>query len=360
MSNLAKVIDDLRIESDNYIRTVQALKAMANELLWDDVSRKLTPNGNAYFGMRLATSPKNRISPNNNVTPDLVVSVPRKYNVLVEAKLALSADAVKRQAKLLDLQKYDDDLIGLSTPSGKSRNHDIILLVAFTHAINVKDDLNRLQTEKMLSFERNFALVRFMRMEEDKMWFVLELVLGCLKDKNKTDKLQRPLAIEMEHLVSNPRFGHIKLYDAEPPLPLLMQQIHELVFNSLTRKERLALRERTQVDITLSISKVRQQLAETCGPGITQVERIPDIPKSQWIRRALQAFIKLGWAEKHKQKRNTFIYHVKKRREPLGQFNKFCAKQRFKKEEEREKQRAREMEKHPLFKDLIQREHQKN
>lgn len=354
--DLSQTVESIKNEVNNYMRTVQSLKAIANELLFDDTSRKLISEGRAYFGRRLDTSPNNRISPNNQITPDLVVSSPLKQNVIIEAKLAMSGDPNKRKIKLIETQKYDDDLTGFDTDVTKVTDHDLVLLVDLSHARDIEEHIVELQKSQEIKFEKKFALIRFMRNDERKTWFVLELVSGSLTDQGKTKKLQRTVSIDMEFLVSNQQFGNIEFYDADPPLPLLMDKVHELMFNNLTREQSLLLQEKNQVEVVVTVSKIREQLAESCGPGSASKERTPDIPRSNYVDKAFQAFVKIGWAKKVKV--NSYIYDVRKRRKHFEQFCTFCAKELCKTAEEQDKQRRREIEKLPLFKQFI--EHERN
>jgi hypothetical protein len=354
--DLPQTVDSIKSEVDNYIRTVQAIKAVANELLFDDVNRKLVSEGKAYFGRRLDTSPNNRISPNNQVTPDLVVSLPLKQNVVVEAKLAMSGDTNLRKGKLIETQKYDDNLTGFDTNVTKVTDHDLILLVSFSHAKEIAEHIVDLQKSQEIEFKKNFAIIRFIRSSERKTWFVLDLVSGGLTDQGKTKKFERSVSIDMERLISNPHFGSIEFYDADPPLPLLMDKIHELILNNLTREQSLLLQENSQVEVAVTVSRIRDQLADSFGPGTASGDRTPDIPKSNCVDKAFQAFVKIGWAKKVKV--NSYTYDVRKRRKHFEQFYKFCAQELCKTAEERERQRLREIEKHPLFKPLI--EHEKN
>jgi hypothetical protein len=348
---VAEAIESLKIEADNYMRTVHALKAMANELLWDASAKRLSKHGLACFGSRLETSSLNRISPNNRVTPDLVVTVPSRQNVLVEAKLAVSGDKDKRRAKLLQVQKYDDDLRGFADdPQGRA-GHDIVLLVSMDHARNIQGDIQELEESGQIRFDRPFALIRFFRSDERKTWFVLEVVSGSLTDTDKTEKLRGPLQIDLEHLISNRSFGHIKFYDAEPPLPLLMIEMHELVVGSLTRGQAQELRESNQVDVSLTVELLREQMAEVCGPINTSLPRTPEIPRKRWIGRALEGFREMGWASK--QSDGTYVYHVKRRRDPLEQFYSLCAKRKCKTALQRQQKQEKDAKKYPLFGDQI-------
>jgi len=313
--DLAQTVDSLKDEVNNYMQTVHSLKAIANELLFDDASHKLVSEGRAYFGRRLDTSPNNRISPNNQVTPDLVVSSPLKQNVIIEAKIAMSGDPDKRKIKLIETQKYDDDLTGFDTNVTKVTDHDLVLLVHLSHAKNIEDHIAELQKSQEIEFKKKFALIRFMQSDQRKTWFVLELVSGSLTDQGKTKKLQQTVLIDMEFLVSNQHFGSIEFYDADPPLPLLMDKIHELIFHNLAREQRLLLQEKNQVEVTVTVSKIREQLADSCGPGTASKDRTPDIPKLNCVDKAFKAFVGIGWAKKVKG--NSYIYDVRKRRKPF-------------------------------------------
>ncbi|MCX5645213.1 MAG: hypothetical protein NTZ17_11105, partial [Phycisphaerae bacterium] len=200
-------------------------------------------------------------------------------------------------------------------------------------------------------FERRFSLIRFFMTEERKTWFVLELVSGSLSNSKKMEKLRRPLQIDMEHLIANRTFGHVKFYDAEPPLPLLMIEIHESAPSSLTREQELQLRETNQVDIITTVEEMRERIANNCGPVNSSAARTPEIPKAQWIRKALDGFASLGWATR--KGREAYTYHVRRRRDPFTQFLKWCARQQCKSTEEREKRRQKDIQKLPLFKKEI-------
>lgn len=341
----------LRNDCNNYDQTVQAIKAVAHELLWDESAKSLIVGSSAHIGRRMDTSPKSRISQNTQVTPDLVISYPHDFGIIAEAKIALSSDPKKRQTKLEDIQKYDDNLTGWETLNGRVSKHDIILIVQHFSGPNVKSQIESLLESKEIQFERKFALVCFALIEEAEMWMSLELLLGSLSDQNKQSKLQKRLGIALEHVAANPYLANIKLYDAPPPEPLLMVLIHEAILTNLNRGEYLLLREGTQINKTIDIQELRALLSKSIGPGEGD-SRIPEIPKSDWVRRALELFVKLKWAERVKDHPNQYIYYIKKRRKPFEQFLGFCAKEQNRKEGEKN----REKEKFPLLSSLIEEE----
>ena len=351
MMDLTEAVEALRIDCDDYMRTVRALQAMANEFLWDDSARGFSTTGRAYFGASLDTSAQNRISPNRKVTPDLIIMRPPDCSILAEAKIGLPGKEAHRRERIREIQKYDDNLSGFEADGCKFRDHDISLLVSLAHANAVRDDLAAMEKVGEIKFERRFSLIRFFMTEERKTWFVLELVSGSLSNGKKMEKLRRPLQIDMEHLIRNRSFGHVKFYDAEPPLPLLMTEIHKLVLSSLTREQEFRLRETNQVDIPMTVDEMRARIADSCGPMSSSAGRTPDIPKAHWVKKALESFTGLGWATR--KGREAYTYHLKRRRDPFTQFLKWCAQQQCKSAEERERRRQKEAQKLPLFKKEI-------
>jgi len=349
--DIAEAVGFIKDQCDNYTRTVRALQAIAYELLLDDLTGKRCKVGYAYSGPSLDTSAKNRVSPSNKVTPDLIVMVVPDSNVLVEAKLALSADQTYRRDKLHEIQKYDDHLQGFEIDGHRFRDHDIVLLVSYVHANNVRQDILELQKANQIRFDRNFALVRFVIAQERKTWFVLELAHGSLSNTKKSQKLAGPCRINMECLINDPHFGHVKLYDADPPLPLLMDLIQERVVSALTTEQARELRDKSQLDIPLKVDRMRKQIAEVCGPASGSTARMPVIPKTQWVRSALDGFKELHWATK--VDRQTYVFHLRKRRDPFEQFCRLWARKHCKSAEQRERKRQKEIQKYPLFKDLL-------
>jgi len=350
---LDDAIAQVRDECDNYNQTVQALKALANELLWDEAQQRLVADGKAYFGRKMDTSSANRISPDAQVTPDLLVLRSQNANYyVVEGKLALSKDPAKREAKLIEIQKYDDDFRGWDGSQGRVASHDIILLVRFFHGVNVRNQIAQLRADKKMMFERNFAVVTFHRVVETETWMSLELLDGILRPKEKQEKLaRRDKPIRLDLLVANPQFGHVKLYDAPPPAPLLMDQIHETILATLPPEDNLQLMEEGKVEREMDLGVLRDMVSESFGPSGGD-DRTPDIPKQDWVRHAMVLFAKLGWAKQ--VGRSKYVYEVRQRRNPFDQFVKLRAREVSKTAEMRAKVLAKEKEKYPLFQHLIE------
>ena len=309
-NNLEDVISDIKVDCDNYDQTVQALKALAHELLWDDKNNKIIGNGSAYFGRRMDTSGENRISPNKKVTPDLVVKLHEKYGVIAEAKITFPSDQRYRKETIIPIQKYDDNLIGWDTSDETIKVHDVILLVHLFHGKKTKNDIATLLKSKEISFKKKFSIITFAVVEQEQTFLNLDLIDGTLSDKDKSSKLEGNVAIKLEHIAANPHFSHIQLYDDRPPLPLLMGCIHEALLSALDRDQYLDLNETNRVEIEVDTKRLRKILSKNCGPGDGN-PRTPEIPKLVWVRDAMGQFVKMGWAKRIKH--NHFIYTLKLR-----------------------------------------------
>jgi len=214
---------------------------------------------------------------------------------------------------------------------------------------SVREDLQQLRAHGEFRTDRAFALVSFAvvpRASEE--YLSLDLVEGTLSDPGKHQKLARTLPIPLGYVVANPMFADIKLYDNEPPPPLLMDLVHDTVNKDITWEERRVLQEKNEVRKAISVGELRQQLSAAFGPG-EQGDGVPEIPQKGWVKRAMDLFVKLGWAERDKQRRDQYIYVFKRRRNPLRQFHALWAAELHRKE----KRQKRLKKKMPLFKDAL-------
>ena len=337
----------LRQECDRYTQTVQALKALANEILWEDATRALVPGGTAYIGRRMDTSSANAISPATRVTPDLVVRRSRDYGLIAEAKLALPRESQHREPTISQVRKYDDDLVGWDTDNGLVSNHDIVLVVHHFQGNQLARQIKELVASGKLTFERKFALVKFAVVEQDQTWMSLELIYGSLTDRQKHEKLADTLAIGLEHIAAYREFATVRIYDYPPPDPLLMDLTHTAISSDLSQDDYLQLREQGVVRKPVGVGSLRQLLSESFGPG-EHGERVPEIPTEPWVRKALDLFVALKWAEHDVDDPDRYVYIVKNRRKPFDQFLDLCVRIRQREAEKTDAERR----KYPLLADL--------
>ncbi|HUT59888.1 MAG TPA: hypothetical protein VNA25_18750 [Phycisphaerae bacterium] len=362
----------LEIEVDNYQQTVLALRALANEILFDENTRDIRQGGSAHCGRRFRTSPRNRHTPGTNVHPDLAVVRSASSGILAEAKLGFDSDPTLFERRIVQtakqLEKYDDDLTGWPVRDGQGAlRHDLALLVNFEDARRAVRRLCTLMQEGGLALERQFAVLSISRLARSSgEWPTLALEHGSLTDSGKTEKLDNRIPIRPEILDASPVFGQIRLCDHEPPLPLMMQLVHQALVSNLTADESEQYNLEGEVLKELSVGQLQHWL----GPYAFKRSdsRDPVVPRREWIRAALSRFIDMGWASKAGSGPDRFTYHHKRGRkgcnDPLGRFVEVCARyaeqaerkkrrQEGRARERRQREREKLKKRHPLFAEQI-------
>jgi len=342
----------LEIEIDNYQQTVLSLRALANEILFDESTRSLVPAGSAHCGRRFRTSEKNKRSPSTDIHPDLAVFQKATYGVVGEAKLGFDSNDdgfIRRIDEIVEqLEKYDDDLVGWPSGGGKESipvSHDLALIVNFEDARRVVRKLEELIEHRKLNVARKLAIISVARLgRSGGEWPTLALEHGGLSDANKTQKLDNRIPIRPEILDASPVFGQVCLYDHEPPVPFMMYLVHQAIVSNLTSDESEKYNLEGQVDKEVTLEELRAWLSPYAFRRCDG--RDPAIPKTEWIKRAISRLVDMEWASRDPGKPDRLIYHHKKGRwgcnNPLGRFVETHAKHFDKADKKAQKKKERE------------------
>ncbi|GAH40711.1 unnamed protein product, partial [marine sediment metagenome] len=237
------------------------------------------------------------------------------------------------------MEKYDDDLQGWPEQMDGSNDpfvHDLVLIVNFVDAVPATRELRTRREAGSFVVNRRLAIVSFLRLTRaEGEWPTLGLEDGALADSAKTTKLEDRIPIDPAILGSSALFGLVKVYDAEPPLPILMDLVHKAIVENLTPEEQDEYNVDRQVNKAISISQLCKWVSVYAFKRTDQ--RDPVIPKVGWIRKAVHQLVNIEWAEPHPTDKNTFVYCHKKGRkgckDPLGRFIEVCAKDRARAEE---------------------------
>jgi hypothetical protein len=299
-SNLDEV-NHLIEEVDSYNQTVGVIISFCN-ILRSDFS------GEAKIGKKMITSDKNLVSPNTEVTPDIVGQI-KDYGLISE---------VKRSTEYLDkyleqIRKYDDCLTGW--PSKKERKHDIAFLIHILHSQNFIDFLKLKILSGELQLTRKLSIIDYTRSSERQEFFIIKKAHGEISHVGLDEALTRGKGVSAEKIISE--FATIKFYDSEPPVLLTMVILWEKIFNTLPDSAEFRTARGGRISIKANIEELFRLCKEFFAPKESDVE----IPKKSWIRRAMEKFVKIGVAKQL----DAGIYQIYYRRVLHGDPLKFFA-----------------------------------
>jgi hypothetical protein len=313
----------LKEDMNYYAQSLLALKGLAHEFAWDDASRELRADVSIWFGRKMD------VTESNFKTPDLIVQLSPKYGVVADAKITVPKEDAHLQELLKKLTPYTRRLKGWDTGDGHITNHDFLVVVHQARGNRVARIAKNMIDEGTLSFERPFGLIKFNINDQAKSYLALELVYGSISDVQKQSKFCDTVMIELAYIAQNPDHEHVRLYDAEPPTPYLMDMIHEWLLQTLTEQETETKAVSGEVLKRIDLTTLREGISEFYGPGHTG-ERVPEIPQKKWVKRAVSQFVKKKWASKLDGETETYEFIIKTRINPLDQFVRICAKDQIK------------------------------
>ena len=243
------------------------------------------------------------------LTPDCVVQVIDSYGVVAEAKKHYRS--AEDTSAFAQIAKYDQPMLGWWTPNEEIERHDLVLITHYMSATRACDAHKKWMSNGN-SFERPFAIVEFNFSDQASTYFTLKRAAGSLSDRVHNEALHNPKAIP-EHLVIE-LIRKYKFYDADPPDVHTMLLLHDYIFPMLHREEDFdALQDHEHPVLRITVEEAQTRLAEQfCDPP--HKARQPRLPKSVWVRIALDRFVKLGLATCLPKEPDTFEIVLKKPR----------------------------------------------
>ena len=126
-SNLS--LDQVKEKIDEYEGTIHAIQAFVSLTTWDKLVGLRVADTEFSFGRRMETSSGNRVSPDSDVTPDVVIQVGSNLGYTIEVKYSLPKDTEYWSDTANQLLKYDDDLVGWWTKSEHINSRCTALLI---------------------------------------------------------------------------------------------------------------------------------------------------------------------------------------------------------------------------------------
>jgi hypothetical protein len=296
----------VREEVDAYERTISTIICFDSAVRWIDEERNYL-DGSYFLPCRRLSKPEN----GGDVTPDIVIQLSAESGVVAEVKMTASTenDFGKAHAQM---KKYDQDLMGWKTDDERIGTHDLALLV---------DDLRRNAARDYFEgndgFVRRMALVACAIQRQAREICKIEKYYGNFTDQRVELKLRNPVAVSLEALIG--RISAVKFYDGEPPLEYTMVVLWLNVFPELKERE---TKERDQA-LVVDCGEVTEILREKYSFG-QEDRRQPKIPKQSWVKKALDAFVSIDYADRDRTNVNRYQikYSYGKRGDLLSLFSK--------------------------------------
>jgi hypothetical protein len=291
---------------NNYQDTIFGLFAFLNECGWSAERKSIDPELNYGLGRRMDTSPENKVSPNNIVTPDLVVQKRTDLALVAEVKHSWSQESDWEDV-IEQLQKYDDELKGWWTPSEMlPTEHDLVLLVHGSQVVKCVDFLKARLAAGGARIDRALTVVGYLRMEQVQQFVQLRREYGEFSNKGFDARLRSIVPVPVDKIIWRDR----RFYDHEPPLPYFMVMLWDDIFDSLADDIlRASDAQHTAIPVTAEdLTAQLQTYYGFRGDG----GRNAGIPKVQWVRNALEAFVRFHLA--HKTNESQYVVHFRRLR----------------------------------------------
>jgi len=305
---------------DNYKQTLEAIISFSHVLRWDDNKKELKPNSYSFIARQMDTSEENRIIPNKEINPDLIVQLDEDYGIVGEVKKSFPLNRNHWKSDFNQLQKYDDKLKGWKTSSEYINTSDIILLTHYKIKVNVSDYIKERINNNDLHFERNFSAISFSRVQEIKMFLALEKFYGKLSDTSLDERFRLIVRVPLNKVIP---LSNIIFYDDEPELTYIMEILWNKIFSQYPDEDAFiesgGIKIMTiEVNTHDLVKKLRTQFTDY----IEDDNRQPRLPKTNWIKKAMDKFVKLKYAKKDDKEDNNYTVKYKSIKNTLQRFTR--------------------------------------
>lgn len=274
-------------KAEDYTTTVHCLLGFVACVIHDGPQRV----GLSQFGLgrRMETSTSNVVQPSHEVTPDLVVQRGMHYGMAVEAKKSLPTDQQRWRRVAEQLRKYDDDLSGWWTQSGRI-DSDAVLLIDQARSRAFKVFLDEQGRSDPTLVGPHSALVEFSRSDYANPFLFFRLEWGTIREATVAGKLENGVNVPVDAIKRS--LPAVKFCDARPPVELLLQILWTDVFLnrsiSLERDERL----RAKV-IDVEVGELAETLQQAFGSGaLFQDDRSVEFPRKGWLIEAMDLLVR--------------------------------------------------------------------
>ena len=283
---MPETAEEIQKAVDDYIQTVGSILAFSQTLNYEC-------KFDSFIGKKLHTSPDNRISPDEDVTPDLV-SMKDTQGIVTEVKKTISANSRHWDEVLKQLEKYDDKLSQWNDDETVTK-HEIVLLTHHTKSNQLEEKLKDSLKKGVITLKRNVSIIEFVRNSERQTFFNLKLTWGDMSIPEFNSKLKNCISVNMKYLIN--QLSSIKFYDAEPHVVYTMSILwdHYISKQPTNEQRRASVRTNKTMIVPVHLDNAYKDLVDLFGPK--QAHRYQcQVPRRSWVKKALDRFceIKLG------------------------------------------------------------------
>lgn len=276
-----QILEDI----DDYESTLQTIVALTSIFEHDFAAQSIQ-------GKKMMTSNSNVISPNTEVTPDLVTEVKDPtskdvYGVLSELKVDLPKNKDYWMNYAEQLKKYDDDLTGWKS---KIKTHDLTFVSNPLRTYDFFEYLNSTAVTSKYKFDRNVIVVQSSRMQQNDTFMLIKKESGTFSLQYLDKMLARGLGVPQIKIL--PIVNNMKFYDSKPTLIYTMMIIWDHIFKTYLNINQLRELERKRIiDVTVKIDDILTKLSRY-APHTNK-----NCIRKDWIIEAMDAFSDLGLAK---------------------------------------------------------------
>ena len=285
----------LREDVDTYTDAIYAVLALINHARFDEKTKKLQDHVKFGIGRRFSTLSTHPTHPETTVTPDGAVQLSAALGVIAEAKPGVARNAAVWEENLKQLKKYDHSLVGWWTKDEKIGGHDVVALVPLARVVDFVDLVKAKQKEGAVTFDRPLSVVAFTKnTSADHVWVVLKTEFGSITDPTLSERLRRAVHVNWQTILVH--YNDVRFIDTEPPLAYTLFVLWDAMFPKLVEgREAEEGKPWTAIDVEVeSLTREVQKYYGLRGDGPHAIE----VPRQRWIRRALDALVVFGMAER--------------------------------------------------------------
>ncbi len=284
----------------NYLDNVDALLCFANCVTFDDTSKNRIEGSEFSFGKSMVTSPENLVLANNVVTPDAVIQRNADLGYVTESKSSVPIDSKQLEDDFWQVVKYNDRLSGWWTPTKLIPTTTSVVLIPYEYVKRFSEEFAKFISDQKINLKHHYSIVAYTRDREPRFGEFIHLQEESgdivIEDSALKEKLHYGKRILLEPVKANEQYGNIKFYDSEPPVEHTMIVLWQHVFNSMKTND--AFVEETQTyEISVNAQNLTEHLREHFGSRGSATGD-PSFPLLQWVRNAMDAFVRMNLAQK--------------------------------------------------------------